>query len=77
MVKLAKVEVERVQQELVEKICKDEILEILLLDATTILFNFERTFKILLPSRDEWANEIPSFEENTFVFYTDGWVYDK
>lgn len=53
-------------RKITEKINKDRALGILLTEAIITAHNFEKNFKAMLPSRENWQNHQPSFENNSF-----------
>lgn len=50
----------------------DPILSIPFSDNMLVRYNFEKTFKVTIPKRHEWANNPPKFDPNSITWYTDG-----
>jgi ribonuclease HI len=55
-----------------EEIRNHESLGVLFVDDMTAEYDFEKKFRTVFPTRQEWTMEQPVFEPESLVYYTDG-----
>lgn len=65
-------EVSITHQPLLRQILNDHLLKIMLTDECKTLFDFQKNFKISLPTREQWTNHEQLLDNNALIFYTDG-----
>lgn len=55
-----------------EEVTKDNNLGILRPNTINTTYNFDKIFKIILPTREEWQDIRIAFGNNEIIIYTDG-----